>query len=494
MVFSRPRRNIFKWTTPAVLLLVLARICTTDPHFRPQYDHQNRDYYVIRISDPQQLQELQDYHTNDQQQHHHHILGELLGLRFESRVGSLPDYFLYSTLKLSLPPHHHHHQGQDHTNRSESFSEENASSSSTTSHLQKRSLDNLHLGTPGQGVQVASLDTVDSIDDALDPVIQRFLSLKQRHEQQQHQHQQQQQQQPHSKVKRDLSFYLFSDDSSRKSTKNDDLVALSQSRFEMQDIQKQRLRQRIKKRAPLPEPMVHAPVFASVVQNTERDDEEGDERENREQEQEEAEIEAELESDQEEQELDAAVQEEEGEDSKDENDDGEKDGEEGEGEGGGGEAEEETEETSENESETDNPQIEYQPAGESQPDDGLAEAFGIEDPGFRYQWHLHNTKDGHDINVTGVWEQGIIGKGVNVAIIDDGLDMTSEDLAPNFFKEGSWDFNDHTALPMPRLFDDQHGTRCAGEIAAAKNDLCGLGVAYGAKVAGLRILSGQITD
>lgn len=47
---------------------------------------------------------------------------------------------------------------------------------------------------------------------------------------------------------------------------------------------------------------------------------------------------------------------------------------------------------------------------------------------------------------------------------------------------------------MPRLIDDQHGTRCAGEIAAAKNDLCGLGVAYGAKVAGLRILSGQITD
>ncbi|KAG0039700.1 pheromone processing endoprotease, partial [Gryganskiella cystojenkinii] len=60
--------------------------------------------------------------------------------------------------------------------------------------------------------------------------------------------------------------------------------------------------------------------------------------------------------------------------------------------------------------------------------------------------------------------------------------------------EGSWDFNDHTALPKPRLIDDQHGTRCAGEIAAAKNDLCGLGVAYGAKVAGLRILSGQITD
>ena len=32
--------------------------------------------------------------------------------------------------------------------------------------------------------------------------------------------------------------------------------------------------------------------------------------------------------------------------------------------------------------------------------------------------------------------------------------------------------------------DDNHGTRCAGEIAAVKNDVCGVGIAYGAKVAG----------
>jgi kexin len=60
--------------------------------------------------------------------------------------------------------------------------------------------------------------------------------------------------------------------------------------------------------------------------------------------------------------------------------------------------------------------------------------------------------------------------------------------------EGSWDYNDHVPLPLPRLSDDQHGTRCAGEIAAVKNDVCGVGVAYDSKVAGIRILSGQITD
>jgi kexin len=37
--------------------------------------------------------------------------------------------------------------------------------------------------------------------------------------------------------------------------------------------------------------------------------------------------------------------------------------------------------------------------------------------------------------VTGVWEQGITGKGAVVAIIDDGLDANSEDLAVNFVSE-----------------------------------------------------------
>ena len=60
--------------------------------------------------------------------------------------------------------------------------------------------------------------------------------------------------------------------------------------------------------------------------------------------------------------------------------------------------------------------------------------------------------------------------------------------------EGSWDFNDHTNLPTPRLSDDRHGTRCCGEIAAVKNDVCGVGVAYEAKIAGIRILSGPISD
>ena len=35
----------------------------------------------------------------------------------------------------------------------------------------------------------------------------------------------------------------------------------------------------------------------------------------------------------------------------------------------------------------------------------------------------------------------------------------------------------------------RHGTACAGIIAAAKNNVCGVGIAYGAKVANLRLLT-----
>lgn len=124
----------------------------------------------------------------------------------------------------------------------------------------------------------------------------------------------------------------------------------------------------------------------------------------------------------------------------------------------------------------------------------LSEKLDINDPLFLRQWHLLNTRyPGNDINVKNVWYSGIRGHNVTVAVVDDGLDYDLEDLKANFNAKGSWDFNDNTDLPAPRLFDDFHGTRCAGEIAAVKNDKCGIGVAYEAKVSGIRILSGHVT-
>lgn len=125
----------------------------------------------------------------------------------------------------------------------------------------------------------------------------------------------------------------------------------------------------------------------------------------------------------------------------------------------------------------------------------VSDKLDIQDPIFMEQWHLVNTlSPGNDVNVKNVWYDGVRGKGVTVAIVDDGLDYESQDLADNFNAEGLWDFNDNNPLPKPRLFDDYHGTRCAGEVAGVKNDVCGIGVAFESKVAGIRILSGKITS
>ncbi|EPZ35500.1 Peptidase S8, subtilisin-related domain-containing protein [Rozella allomycis CSF55] len=139
--------------------------------------------------------------------------------------------------------------------------------------------------------------------------------------------------------------------------------------------------------------------------------------------------------------------------------------------------------------------------------------LNISDPYFHHQWHLINRNNiGHDINVTGVWlegktnryiSQGNFGQGVVVALLDDGIYFDHPDIRPNFvihdlhnekFSEGSNDLNDHKRDPSPKLPDDTHGTRCAGQIAAAPNDVCGVGVAYKSKVAGIRMLSKEITS
>ena len=64
--------------------------------------------------------------------------------------------------------------------------------------------------------------------------------------------------------------------------------------------------------------------------------------------------------------------------------------------------------------------------------------IGLVDPMLNQQWHLINQelKD-VELNVTGLWSQGVTGTGVKVAIIDDGLDMESDDLAENFVSPAS---------------------------------------------------------
>ena len=63
----------------------------------------------------------------------------------------------------------------------------------------------------------------------------------------------------------------------------------------------------------------------------------------------------------------------------------------------------------------------------------VAERLGIADPLFPDQWHLINEDyPEHMLNTTPVWDMGIMGEGVISAMVDDGLDYDSEDLADNF--------------------------------------------------------------
>ncbi|KAL7674677.1 hypothetical protein ACOME3_000953 [Neoechinorhynchus agilis] len=99
---------------------------------------------------------------------------------------------------------------------------------------------------------------------------------------------------------------------------------------------------------------------------------------------------------------------------------------------------------------------------------------------------------GLDLNVEEAWALGYTGKNVTVAILDDGIDYTHPDLSRNYNHEASFDYSSFDPYPYPRYTDDwfnSHGTRCAGEVAAVRdNSVCGVGVAYDAKVAGIRML------
>ncbi|CAG9765727.1 unnamed protein product [Ceutorhynchus assimilis] len=65
-----------------------------------------------------------------------------------------------------------------------------------------------------------------------------------------------------------------------------------------------------------------------------------------------------------------------------------------------------------------------------------------------------------------------------------------QQLADN--AKASFDFSSNDPYPYPRYTDDwfnSHGTRCAGEVAAARdNGICGVGVAYDSKIAALAYL------
>ena len=61
----------------------------------------------------------------------------------------------------------------------------------------------------------------------------------------------------------------------------------------------------------------------------------------------------------------------------------------------------------------------------------------------------NSVKGQYDINVVGVWESGITGRGVTVCVIDDGLEWQHPDLRDNYNPAGSYDINSDDSDPSP---------------------------------------------
>lgn len=117
------------------------------------------------------------------------------------------------------------------------------------------------------------------------------------------------------------------------------------------------------------------------------------------------------------------------------------------------------------------------------------------DPLFGDQWHLVNTgqgggTSGEDANVAPVHAVNILGDGVRIAVVDDGLEIAHEDLLFNVPPGLSFNYLNGSSDPT----GGDHGTECAGVAAAiGLNDLGGMGAAPEAQLVGYNLLANLTT-
>ncbi|MHB9021955.1 MAG: S8 family serine peptidase [Halothiobacillus sp.] len=133
------------------------------------------------------------------------------------------------------------------------------------------------------------------------------------------------------------------------------------------------------------------------------------------------------------------------------------------------------------------------------------------DPQIGQQWALKNTGQtianasystnnpgipNDDIGIEAAWQHQSDCSAVTVAVIDEGINYTQQDLAANMWNGGSaypyhgYDFIDNDNNPYPNTGDEQHGTHVAGIIGAAGNNgIEGSGVCQKASLMAVRALS-----
>ena len=104
---------------------------------------------------------------------------------------------------------------------------------------------------------------------------------------------------------------------------------------------------------------------------------------------------------------------------------------------------------------------------------------------------LYEGTAGADLNVENAIDSGITGSGVIVAVIDDGLELTHEDLVDNIVT-GSYDFDNLDENPVYEPLEGSHGVAVAGIIAAKGFNGIGIrGVAPNASLIGYNLIADE---
>ncbi|OYU46757.1 MAG: hypothetical protein CFE44_00375 [Burkholderiales bacterium PBB4] len=114
-------------------------------------------------------------------------------------------------------------------------------------------------------------------------------------------------------------------------------------------------------------------------------------------------------------------------------------------------------------------------------------AIKFNDPLFKSQWYLVNTgqRGGDsrlDLNILSAWEK-YTGKGIIVAVNDDGLDLTHPSMVANLLTNLAYDAGrDLTGQGFANV-ENSHGTVVGSIVGMAANDgIGGVGVAFDAKI------------
>ncbi|XP_060597301.1 furin-like [Ruditapes philippinarum] len=119
--------------------------------------------------------------------------------------------------------------------------------------------------------------------------------------------------------------------------------------------------------------------------------------------------------------------------------------------------------------------------------------FTVTDPLWSQMWYIDRSSS-VSMTILEAWQSNFTGKGVNIAIVDNGVEHTHDDLKERYNTKYSQDVYDHDNDPSPAP-GDSHGTRCAGVSMGTKNTLCNIGIAHQAQLVAIRMIgSFGVTD